>query len=184
MAEKQAKTIETQEHSPGKEHGGGFPPFQKDTFASQLIWLAITFVALYLLMSRIALPRIGAILENRRQHVDADLVEAGRLKDESEAALAAYEKSLADARNRAQALTNEMREKQAAAAATARKELDATLNARIADAEKDIRAKQAAAMTNVHGIAADAAAAILERLVGRVPAGSEVEAAVADALKR
>ena len=184
MAEKQAKTVETQEHIPGKEHGGGFPPFQKDTFASQFLWLALTFVALYLLMSRIALPRIGAILENRRQRVDADLAEAGRFKGQSEAALAAYEQSIADARTRAQTLANETREKHAAEAAAARKELDATLNARIAAAEKDIRAKQAAAMTNVHGIAADAASAILERLIGRAPASSEIEAAVADALKR
>src|SRR5882672_10275502 len=116
MAPNSAKQIETMEHIPGKEHGGGFPPFQKDTFASQLIWLAIIFVALYLLMSRIALPRIGAILENRRQHVDADLTEAGRLKGESEAAIAAYDKALADARNRAQTLANEMREKHTAEA--------------------------------------------------------------------
>ena len=52
-----------------------FPPFQKDTFASQLLWLALTFVALYLLMSRIALPRIGTILEARRQRIDGDLAE-------------------------------------------------------------------------------------------------------------
>src|SRR2546425_6865160 len=90
-----------------------FPPFQKDTFASQLVWLTLTFVALYLLMSRVALPRIGGILEKRRQLSDADLAEASRLKGESEAALAAYDKSLADARSRAQSLTNERREKQA-----------------------------------------------------------------------
>src|SRR5215470_2984580 len=184
MAEKNPKTIETAEHVPAKEHGGGFPPFQKDTFASQLVWLTLTFVALYLLMSRVALPRVGGILEKRRQLSDADLAEASRLKGESEAALAAYDKSLADARNRAQSLTSERREKQAAEAEAARKDLDTKLNARIADAEKDIRARQSAAMTNVHGIAADAATAILERLVGRTPAGSEVESAVADALKR
>jgi len=184
MAPNSAKQIETMEHVPPKEHGGGFPPFQKDTFASQLIWLVFTFVALYLLMSRIALPRIGAILENRRQHVDADLTEAGRLKGESEAAIAAYDKALADARNRAQTLANEMREKHTAEADAARKDLDVKLNARIADAEKDIRARQAVAMTNVHGIAVDTAAAILERLVGSAPAGSELDAAVADALKR
>src|SRR6476660_9499021 len=102
MAEKAAQQTALTEHVPNAEHGGGFPPFQKDTFASQIVWLALTFVALYLLMSRVALPRIAAIFEDRRQRIDGDLAQAQRLKDSSEAALAAYEKSLADARNRAQ----------------------------------------------------------------------------------
>ena len=61
MAQKNAQPVLTEEHVPASEHGGGFPPFQKDTFASQILWLVLVFVALYLLMSRIALPRIGAI---------------------------------------------------------------------------------------------------------------------------
>ncbi len=182
MAEKNAKNVETIDIGTAKEHSE-FPPFQKDTFASQLIWFALTFVALYLLMSRIALPRIGTILENRRNHIDADLSEAGRLKGQSEDAAAAYEKALADARNRAQALTNAAREQHAAEADAARKDFDARLNARIAEAEKDIRARQAAAMANVHAIGVDAATAIVEQLVGHAPASSEIEAAVAEALK-
>jgi F-type H+-transporting ATPase subunit b len=184
MAQKEAKTVETLEHVPAKEHGGGFPPFQKDTFASQLVWLVFTFVALYLLMSRVALPRIGAILDTRRQHVDGDLAAAASLKTQSDEAIAVYEKALADARNRAHSLANETREKHAAAAEAARKALDATLNSRIADAEKTIGERRSAAMTNVQGIAADAASAIIERLIGSSPAAPEVQAAVADALKR
>jgi F-type H+-transporting ATPase subunit b len=168
---------------PASEKGSGFPPFQKDTFGSQLIWLAITFVVLYLLMSRIALPRVGAIFETRRKHMDADLAEAGRLKGASEGALAQYEKALADARNRAQLLANEARQKQAADAETARKDLDAKLNARVSEAQDSIHARQAAAMANVHAIAADATTAILERLIGRAGEPGEVAAAVADALK-
>jgi F-type H+-transporting ATPase subunit b len=184
MAPKSTQQIETLEHIPPSEHGGGFPPFQKDTFASQLVWLVLTFVALYLLMSRVALPRIGGIFEDRKKHIDGDLTEAKSLKDRSDAALAAYEKSLADARNRAQALANETREQQAAAAETARKTLDAKLNAQIASAEQTIAGRKAAAMANVQGIATDAAAAIVERLIGSQPASREVEAAVADVLKR
>src|SRR5947208_1000609 len=66
MAQKNAQPVTATEHIPASEHGGGFPPFQKETFASQLLWLALVFVALYLLMSRIALPRIGSILDRRR----------------------------------------------------------------------------------------------------------------------
>src|SRR3954467_4239641 len=88
-----------------------FPPFQKETFASQIVWLAVTFVALYLLISRIAVPRIGGIIEQRAKRIETDFAEAQRAKTDSEAALAAYEKALADARSRAQAIGTEIRDK-------------------------------------------------------------------------
>jgi F-type H+-transporting ATPase subunit b len=184
MAQKNANQVESLEHPSGAAHGDGFPPFQKDTFASQLIWLAITFVALYVLMSRIALPRVGAILEARRQQIDGDIAQAEKLKAESDQAIAVYEKALADARSRAQTLANETREKSLREAEAARKALDATLNAKIADAEKVIAERQAAAMRNVQGIAAEAATAIVERLVGVTIARSDAETAVAEVLKR
>jgi F-type H+-transporting ATPase subunit b len=184
MAQKAAKKLESLEHVPASEHGGGFPPFQKDTFASQLLWLVLVFVALYLLMSRIALPRIGSILEDRRQRIEADLAAAQRHKDESDAAIAAYEKALADARGRAQTLANEERERERAAAEAHRKEVDAKLNARIAEAAEIIAGSRTAAMTNVRGIATEAAAAIVERLIGTTPASQDVAAAVGDVLKR
>jgi F-type H+-transporting ATPase subunit b len=184
MAQKNAQPVTAAQHIPASEHGGGFPPFQKETFASQLLWLALVFVALYLLMSRIALPRIGSILEQRRRRIDGDLAQAANLKESSDAAIAAYEKALADARGRAQALANEARQKQAAEAEAARKALDAKLNARIAQAEKAIGQVRTAAMANVRGIAAEAAAAIVERLTGGAPAGQQVADAVAHVLKR
>jgi F-type H+-transporting ATPase subunit b len=167
---------------PGGSHK--FPPLQVENYASQLVWLTLTFVALYLLMSRIALPRIGSILTDRKQHIEGDFAQADRLKKDADDALAAYEKSLAEARGRAQALASETRAREAAAAESARKALDAKLNATIADAEKTIAGRRSAAMTNVQGIATDAAAAIVQRLTGSAPASREVEAAVADVLKR
>ena len=108
MAQKAATPTNTStEHVPAGEHGGGFPPFQKDTFASQLVWLAITFVLLYLLISRIAVPRIGGIFEERSKRIQGDLAAAQRLKAESEAALASYEKALADARGNAQTIAGD-----------------------------------------------------------------------------
>jgi F-type H+-transporting ATPase subunit b len=184
MAQKNAQPAATTEHIPASEHGKGFPPFDSTTFASQLLWLVLTFVALYLLMSRIALPRVGAILENRQQRIAGDLAEAQSLKGQSDAAIAAYEKALADARGRAQALANETMQKQAAAAEAHRKELDARLNAHIAEAEKSIAGTRTAAMANVQSIATEAAAAIVERLIGTTPASQDVAAAVGDALKR
>ena len=170
------------------EHPGGgkpqFPPFNKETFASQLVWFAIFFVALYVIISRIAIPRIGGIVEARRNQVESDLAEANRLKERSDAALKAYEKSLADARARAQALASETRDKLNAEAEAARRELEAELNARIAKAEELIAATKVSAMANVHAIAVDTAVAIVERLIGTAPTGGAAQAAVADVLKR
>jgi F-type H+-transporting ATPase subunit b len=161
-----------------------FPPFAKETFASQLVWLAITFVVLYLLISRIAVPRIGGILEERSRRIEGDFAAAQRMKEESEAALAAYEKSLAEARNRAQAIGAEIRDKLHAEGEERRKALDAKLNAQLAEAEKQIATTKTAAMSNVRGIAVEAAAAIVERLIGTAPPAPAVSAAVDEALKR
>ena len=170
------------------EHPGGgkpqFPPFNKETFASQLLWFAVFFIALYVIISKLAIPRIGGIVEHRRSRIEGDIAEANRLKARSDAALKAYEKSLADARGRAQALANETRERETKAAESARKALDAKLNTQIGEAEKTIATRRSAAMTNVKGIATDAAADIVERLTGSAPASHEVDAAVADVLKR
>ncbi len=163
---------------------GNFPPFQADTFASQLFWFAIAFVVLYVVISRFAIPRVGGIIDARRQSVEGDLAEARRLKDSSDAAIAAYEKALADARGRAQALANEAREKYAAEAEAARKELDATLNRRIAEAERTIAARRTAAMANVHDIAVETATIIVERLTGNTPTSADVAKAMASTLKR
>jgi len=169
------------------EHPGGkapFPPFNKETFASQLVWLVIFFVALYVIISKLAIPRLGGIIEARSQRIDGDLAEAKKLKDQSDAALAGYEKSLADARGRAQAMAAETRDKLNAEADATRKKLETELNARLAKAEETIAATKTSAMSNVQGIAIDTASAIVERLTGTAPSGSAVQAAVADALKR
>jgi F-type H+-transporting ATPase subunit b len=163
---------------------GGFPPFQSQTFASQLVWLTIAFVLLYVLMAKLALPRVGAIIEGRRKHIEDDIAEAGQLKNKSDEAAAAYEKALADARGRAQAIANETRDRQAAEAGARRKALEDQLNIRLADAEKTIAATKQAAMGNVRGIAEDAARAIVERLIGSAPNDKAVSDAVGEALKR
>jgi F-type H+-transporting ATPase subunit b len=160
-----------------------FPPLQKEHFPSQLFWLAICFLALYVIVSRRILPRVGSILEARRQRIADDLAEAQRLKEGSDAAIAAHEKALAEARERAHTLANATREKAAAAAEARRKSVDAELHARIAEAEEAIATSRSAAMTNVRDIATGAAAEIVERLTGVTPSKQEVAEAVGRALK-
>ncbi|WP_428032664.1 F0F1 ATP synthase subunit B [Ancylobacter sp.] len=167
----------------GEAHGSNFPPFDVHTFPSQLLWLVIAFAALYLLMSRVALPRIATILEERHDRIADDIEEAGKLKAESEAAAEAYEKALASARNKAHGIATETRDTLAAEAEARRKALEAELNVKLAAAEVQIAATKTAAMANVRGIAVEAAGAIVNTLIGTTPAPGAVEEAVDTAIK-
>lgn len=161
----------------------GFPPFQSQHFPSQLLWLTVTFVLLYVLMSRIALPRIGAILADRSHRIAEDLKAAQGFKERSDAANAAYQKSLADARANAQAIANETRARQAAEAEATNKRLEAELHEKLLAAERSIASTRTAAMANVGSIASDTASAIVERLIGSAPNAQDVAAAVREAGK-
>lgn len=155
-----------------------FPPFDKDTFGSQLIWLVIAFVALYVLLARVALPRVSAIFAARKSRLETDLAAAAKAKAESEAAIASYEKALAEARAKAQALAAETKQKFAAEAEDKKKKLEADLATKLAAAEKQIDATRKTAMGNVRAIAVDTASSIVERLTGIAPAKPAVEKAV------
>jgi F-type H+-transporting ATPase subunit b len=183
MAENNPKQIESIEHIPASDQHS-FPPFDKQTFPSQLVWLALTFGALYLLMSRIALPRISSILEERRKHIENELAGAQRAKGESDAAAAAHEQVLAEARGRAQTLANEIRARAAVAAEARRKEVDAKLDIRVSEAQQSLAAAQSAAMAHLHEMAGDAAGAIVERLTGVAPTKQDVADAIATMVKR
>jgi F-type H+-transporting ATPase subunit b len=183
VAESHGAAKGTTAHTEADAHGRAFPPFQKDTFASQLVSLLIAFVALYLIVSRIALPRVGSLLDERQNAIEGDLADAQKLKDESDSALKAYENDLAAARARAQAISNETREKLNAASEAERKRLEEQLSVKLAGAEKSIASTREAAMRNVRGIAAEAAAAIVQRLTGVLPDGKSVDRAVDASLK-
>jgi F-type H+-transporting ATPase subunit b len=145
--------------------------------------LLIAFVALYLIVSRIALPRVGGVIDARQDAIDGDLAEAQNLKDQSDAALKSYEGELASARSRAQAIGAETREKLNAQSEAERKTLDEKLSVKLAEAEKTIASTRERAMGNVRGIAVDAASAIVQRLTGVQPDVQAVNGAVDASLK-
>jgi F-type H+-transporting ATPase subunit b len=178
-----AETHNAHTEVPGGGHSA-FPPFNSQNFASQVFWLAVTFIALYLLMARVGLPRVGAIIDARRARIDNDLGAAAKLKADAEAAMGAYEKALAEARARAQTIAGETRTRLNAEADEARKALDAALHGKLAEAERAIAQTKDRAMGNVKTIAADAAAAIVAKLTGIAPAERAVADAVDAVLKR
>ncbi len=168
-------------HAATDAHGGGhdvFPPFDPATFGSQLIWLAITFGALYFLMSRLALPRIGSIIEERNGRVAGDLAEAGRLKESTDAAIAAYEQALAEARRNAHGIGQQARDAAKAEADANRKRIEADLQGKLAAAESRIGEVKSRALAEVDAIARDAAEAIVETLAGPGAGKAEIAQAV------
>ena len=161
-------------------HGSGsFPPFDASSFPSQLLWLAITFGLFYLFLKRVVLPRIGNILEVRRDRIAQELDQAARMKDEADAAIAAYEQELADAKARANSIGQEARDAAKAGAEAERKRIEADLDQKLAAAESRIAGIKQAALRDVGSIAEDTAGAIVQELLG----GKADKAAIAAAVK-
>ena len=145
---------------------GGFPPMDAHTFPSQIFWLVIFFGLLYLLMSKVALPKMAAVLDKRHKAIEGDLAKASALKHETEAAIQHYEKSLADARANAQGIATETRSKIADEIEAERSALEKTLSSKLAEADSRISATKAKAMQDVHEVAAETAAEIVSELTG------------------
>jgi F-type H+-transporting ATPase subunit b len=162
----------------GAGHGKVFPPLDAGTFVPQLFWLALAFGLLYLLLKRFALPRVGEVIEERRERIQRDLQRAEELKAETEQALATYEKALSEAHNRASAIAKDMRDTLAAEVDAERAKVEAQIAATLADAEARIAQSKARAMASVGEIAADTAGAIVARLIGKEVSKDEVQRAL------
>jgi F-type H+-transporting ATPase subunit b len=147
------------------------PQLDIATFTPQLVWLAIWFAVLYLLMAKLALPRIASAMEARRQRREGDLARA-------EAASAAYQKTLAEARAQAQSTIKETSDRLAADAAARQRALAATLAEQIEAAERRIAATKEQALAEVRGIAVDVGRSVVEKLTGAVPDTAKMAAAV------
>jgi F-type H+-transporting ATPase subunit b len=162
--------------------GGGqlkvFPPLDASTFAPQLVWLAITFGLLYLLLKRIVLPRVGEVIEERGDRIKRDLAQAEKLKSDTEQALANYEKALADARAQASSIAKGMRDKLTAEVDKERAKVEAQIAAKVAEAESRIIDTKSKALASVGDIAGEIAGAIVARLIGKEVSKDEVQRAL------
>jgi F-type H+-transporting ATPase subunit b len=160
-------------------HQGAFPPMDATTFPSQIFWLVVFFGLLYLLMSRLALPKMAAVLANRHKTIESDLARASALKNETEAAIQAYEKALADARAKAQGIAAETRAKMSAEMDAERAGLEKKIGAKTAEAESRIATAKGQAMKDVAEVAAETAAEIVSELTGATVSKAEAVKAIA-----
>lgn len=157
----------------GAPHEGGFPPFQQENFAPQLVWLAVTFGLLYILMSRLALPRVGKIIGDREEKISSDLDTSRELQTKAQAAAAANEETLRNKREEAQSIGREAQQKIAGQIAAQRASAEKEAADRLRAAEEQIAAAKQQALSNLDQTATEAAAAILQKLTGaRVDAAS------------
>lgn len=163
----------------GGAHGGGhFPPLDSNTFPSQIFWLVIFFTLLYVLMSRLVLPKLALLLEARAKRIESDLAQAQKLKDETETAFKAYEKALSDARSKAAAIAQDNRDVLAKEVEAERGALEATLADKLQKAEATIAASRDRAMASVADVAAEAAADIVAQLTGSKVSKADVARAI------
>jgi F-type H+-transporting ATPase subunit b len=155
-----------------------FPPLDPAVFVPQWIWLAISFAALYFLLSRLVLPRIGSVIQERKDRIQRDLEAAAKLKSETDAALAAYEKSLSDARTNASALGRQARETLSAQTDAEKAKVEGLLAAKIGEAEARILATKSKALLSVGEVATDTAASIVEKLLGKAVSADDIKRAM------
>jgi F-type H+-transporting ATPase subunit b len=165
------------------EHGGGLPQLDATTFPSQIFWLIVSFLTLYWLLSRKALPRVADILEARQARISEDLDRAAALRNEAEEALRKHQAVVAEAQARTAAQVKETQDRLAAEAATRQAEVDAGLNAKLVEAENRIAAAKNQALAEIQGVAAEVARSAVQRLSGIEVDAKEVEAAVASIVR-
>jgi F-type H+-transporting ATPase subunit b len=165
-------------HTGTTQASGGFPPFDTSTFPSQIAWLAITFAVLFVVLWRVAGPRIGGAIAARKGQIAGDLTQAETHRKDAEAAQAAYEAALAEARKRAHALADENRKRIHGEIDAAKAQAEAEAQKAMAEAESRIQATRASAIAQVAKTAEDAAIAIVAHLTGETVGAEDARAAL------
>jgi len=160
------------------------PQLEFADYAPQLVWLIITFGIMYLLMARVALPRIATVIEERRDRIANDLAQAEQLRRDTDEAIAAYEKALADAKARANAIAQETRDRLNEELAHERRQKEAEISARLEEAEREIANTKERALSHVDEIARDTTAALVEQLLGEKVSQQVLNTAVSQATSK
>ncbi len=171
------------EHAEEMAHSGaGLPQLDPSTYPNQLFWLVVSLVAIYFILTRVAMPRISSVLADRSSQITNDLTAAEELKQKAHDAEAAYEKSLAEAHAEAQKIAEAKRNEIKAKTDAEMAKADAEIAARAAESEKVIAGIRDSALDSVREVAKDTASNVLVALGGNADAKA-VAKAVDDRLK-
>lgn len=159
---------------------GGLPQMDTNTFSSQVFWLVVTFGLLFLVLWRITLPMIEGIIGERRNRIEGDLGAAEKLRQQGSESLSAYETELAGARSRAHQILDDNRKTINAELDSVKTRADEEAQAAMKQAEERIAADRAKALGSLRPAAAEAAAAIVERLIGAKVSSEEASRIIAE----
>src|SRR3954447_3552593 len=166
------------------EHkSGGFPPFNTSTYPSQIFWLTVTFVALLIVMWKVAVPRIGGVIAERKGRIQTELAKAEESRRQAEHAAAAYQAPILEARERARAASEAARSEMARETERANAMANEEVQRKTTDAQERIAAMQKQAQLHITAAAEDAVVEIVARLTGDTISRDEAAAAVRDAVK-
>ncbi len=145
------------------------PQLDVATFMPQITWLVISFVTLFLIVWKGVVPRVGGALAARQHKIEENLNNAAKFKSDAEAAIEAYEGSLAKARVEAQSIVAQIKTELDLVSAERQKELDTKLATRISKAEARISKAKSDAITNLQSVTVELAANAVEKLIGELP---------------
>ncbi|MBV9824282.1 MAG: F0F1 ATP synthase subunit B' [Alphaproteobacteria bacterium] len=160
------------------------PQLDISTFAPQIFWLVIWFGILYVIMSKVALPRMAVAIDGRKRQREGDLARAVQLKAEAEAAHAAFQRTMAEARAEAQAILKQASDRMATEAGERQHVLAGQLTQKIEEAERRIAASKSQALADMRGVAVDVGRAVVEKLTGTPPDDHRLGAVVDGLLAR
>jgi F-type H+-transporting ATPase subunit b len=159
------------------------PQLQPEDFAPQLIWLAITFALLYFALSRLALPRIGRVLQQRKSRIEGDVEKAREAQHESEKAMERYEAEIAAAKAKGQAALRAAREKLEAELGQKRGVLDRQIAEKSAETEKRVHSLLERASADMEAMTAGVVNDIVKEFAGVEVGDDEVRTALRQSLK-
>jgi len=154
------------------------PQLDPSLFATQLFWLFVTFLVLFLIAWKVALPRIADVLNARQNRIDSDLERAQTLKSEAEDVLSAYEKALAEAAAEAQDIHRQNLQELAAERTRRQEELARRLSGQTRDAESRISAERQRAVDNIREATLDVVRSAAVRLIGGTVAEADADRAI------
>ncbi len=169
--------------APKGGHYEGMPQLDPTFMPNLIFWLIITLIAVYFLLSRIALPRIGGIIEDRQTAIQNDLDQAAELKQKAEGAMATYEQALTDARAEAQTIAAQTRAEIQKELDVAIAKADAEIAAKAVESEARIGTIRASAMANVEEVAKDVSGDITNALAPKTGTKTDLNKAIAAILK-
>ena len=163
---------------------GGMPQLNPEFWISQIFWLTLTFGILYIVLSKLILPKISANLELRRSQIQENIEAADKQREESETKLKEYEEIILKSKSNAKNIFNETKEKALKDINSKRETLEKQIDEEIKKAEKEINELKKTAPEKINKIAIETSSEILKNLIGTEINNSSISAIVDDLSKK